>query len=180
MAVQGEREQGGLEIDVELDEPMVQDTREEDTLPQGWEKRLCHASGYFYYYNCTTERGQWMRPGHVTMQQLMAVMDLAMKRKDWSLGTMADDVKMLREFADGTRTLPERNTESRGSVAAVRTTITGEEELTEKIMMIGREVYELAQLMTSVSATTIIGETKKTRPRGDDGGGRGDDGDAGI
>ena len=109
MAVQGEREQGGLEIDVELDEPMVQDTREEDTsLPQGWEKWLCHASGCFYDYNCTTELGQWMRPGHVTIQQLMAVMDLAMKRKDWNLGTMADDIKMLREFADGTRTLPER------------------------------------------------------------------------
>ena len=112
MAVQVEREQGVLEM---LDEPMVQDTREEDTsLPQGWEKWLCHASGYFYYYNCTTERGQWMRPGHVTMQQLMAIMDLAMKRNNWDLGTMAEDIKMLREFADGTRALPERTTESRG------------------------------------------------------------------
>ena len=95
------------------------------------------------------------------MQQLMAVMDLAMKRKDWDLGTMVEDIKMLREFADGTRALPERTTESRGSVAAVRTTMTGEEELSEKIMMTGREVFELAQLMKSVSATTIIGETKK-------------------
>ena len=144
MASQGEREPG-VDIDVMLGEPMVQDTREEDTsLPQGWEKWLCHASGYFYYYNCATERGQWMRPGHVTMQQLMAVMDLAMKRKDWDLGTMVEDIKMLREFADGTRALPERTTESRGSVAAVRTTTMGEEELSEKIMLIGREVFELA------------------------------------
>ena len=66
------------------------------------------------------------------MQQLTAVMDLAMKRKDWDLATMVEDIKMLREFADGTRALPERTTESRGSVAAVRTTMTGEEELTEK------------------------------------------------
>ena len=46
-------------------------------------------------------------------------------------------------------------------MAAVRTTMTDEEEVTEKIMTIGREVYELGQLMTSVAATTIIGETKK-------------------
>ena len=50
----------------------------------------------------------------LTMQQLMAVMDLAMKRKDWDLATMVEDIKMLREFADGTRALPERTTESRG------------------------------------------------------------------
>ena len=57
MASHGEREPG-VDIDVMLDEPMVQDTREEDTsLPQGWEKWLCHAPGYFYYYNCATERG---------------------------------------------------------------------------------------------------------------------------
>ena len=37
MASQGERVLG-VEIDVMLGEPMVQDTREEDTsLPQGWE-----------------------------------------------------------------------------------------------------------------------------------------------
>ena len=91
MAAQGEREPGVLGSCSVVGSPMVQDTREEDTsLPQGWEKWLCHASGYFYYYNCATERGQWMRPGHVTMQQLTAVMDLAMKRND-HLTTESDD-----------------------------------------------------------------------------------------
>ena len=97
---------------------------------------------------------------------MMAGMEQAAKRKNWSLRTLVDDLQMLQDFANGTRTLPEEITESRGSVAAVRTAVTtSEEEVTEKIIAIGREVYKLghdgmAEELKEVTGTQEIKETK--------------------
>ena len=72
MAAQGERVPGVVGMDGGVLESMVQDTREEDTtLPQGWEKWGCHASGLFYFYDRTTKCRQWGRPGRTTEQQLV-------------------------------------------------------------------------------------------------------------
>uniref|UniRef100_A0A8C4RF66 WW domain-containing protein n=1 Tax=Eptatretus burgeri TaxID=7764 RepID=A0A8C4RF66_EPTBU len=87
---------------------------EDTSLPQGWEKWRCHSSSFYYYYNRTTKCSQWERPGQVTMRQFMEVMEQAMKRKDWRMRTVVDDLQMLQDFANGTRTLPEEITESRG------------------------------------------------------------------
>jgi len=70
---------------------MVQDTREEDTsLPRGWEKWLCHASGLFYFYDRTTKCRQWGRPGRTTGQQLVEMTEQFVQRMMHQLNEMND------------------------------------------------------------------------------------------
>ena len=70
---------------------MVQDTREEDTsLPQGWEKWLCHASGLFYFYDRTTKCRQWGRPGRTTGQQLVEMTEQFVQRMMHQMDKMND------------------------------------------------------------------------------------------
>ena len=51
---------------------------------------------------------------------MLAVMEQATKCKDWRLRTVVDDLQMLENFANGTRTLPEEITESRVKKACFR------------------------------------------------------------
>jgi len=103
---------------------------------------------------------------------MLAEMQQSTKRKDWSLRTLVDNLQMLQDCADGTRTLPEEITESSGSVAAVRPAIkTGE------VIINGEtETYKTRREVTTteklkeVEVTTgtqevegVIIETKETK-----------------
>ena len=139
-------------IDVALKESVAQEnTCEEDaSLPQGWEKWQCRSSGSFYYYNRTTKCSQWERPGQVTTQHVMEVMQRMMQKMDANAQDMqawredmraqrGDTENVVWNFTNATRTVREEVIEPTGSAKSVRSAMeTGEVEGTSNAAIIKR------------------------------------------
>ena len=94
------------------------------------------------------------------MEMLINKMDANLqrmeKRMDVNTQVLRGDMQnVVRNFANGTTTLREEITESRGSVDVVRTAMTtGEVEATSEVTIIGGETGKLGQGMTEIKKET--------------------------